>query len=284
MKIIGMMLARNEDWIIGYSARVALRWCDQLVVMLHNTTDRSEEILSELDPKRVIVLHRKTEEFDEMDLRQQMFKAARNLPYASHFAIIDADEVLSSNLTASIRQHIRRLEPGELLELPMLPAYGKTDIRHDASIWCSSWLTVAFRDKGDLCWKDRNGYHHHNRPPKGSHRSKRSHLELPGGVFHYQWADDDRLTAKHVWYRMQELLRWPERETPAQLNKKYDQALIPPDAYMSIPYPWVVGYCELIADYLHIGRKSWYVAEIEKMLENHGRDKFLGLDLKDWNA
>ena len=41
MKLICLMPARNEDWIIGLSARAALMWCDELIVMDHASTDRT---------------------------------------------------------------------------------------------------------------------------------------------------------------------------------------------------------------------------------------------------
>jgi hypothetical protein len=43
MKLIGLMPVRGEDWILGLSARAALMWCDELVILLHSCTDRINE-------------------------------------------------------------------------------------------------------------------------------------------------------------------------------------------------------------------------------------------------
>src|SRR3990167_2593871 len=48
MKLIGLMLARNEDWVIGCSLRAALRWCDAVVVALHACIDETQRIVSQI--------------------------------------------------------------------------------------------------------------------------------------------------------------------------------------------------------------------------------------------
>ena len=49
MKLVGMMACRNDSWVIGLSLRVALMWCDEVVVLLHACTDRSEDIVREVN-------------------------------------------------------------------------------------------------------------------------------------------------------------------------------------------------------------------------------------------
>src|SRR2546430_2605760 len=110
MRLIGMMACRNEDWVVGLSARVALSWCDALVVLDHASTDRSVELLDEIEnqyPGRLIRLSVMASEWREMEMRQSMLVAARYAG-ASHVAIIDADEVLTGNLTG-IRQTVEEM-------------------------------------------------------------------------------------------------------------------------------------------------------------------------------
>jgi uncharacterized metal-binding protein YceD (DUF177 family) len=45
MKLVGLMLCRNSDWVIGLSLRAALMWCDAVVVLMHNCSDDTEEIV-----------------------------------------------------------------------------------------------------------------------------------------------------------------------------------------------------------------------------------------------
>src|SRR5437868_14507474 len=101
MKLIGMMPVRNEAWCLGLSARVALMWCDKLVIRVHSSSDGSWEIVNELvfeyPGGRVRAIQGGESEWDEMAHRQNMLNSAR-LRGATHLAIIDADEVLTGNL------------------------------------------------------------------------------------------------------------------------------------------------------------------------------------------
>jgi len=56
--IIGLMLTRNSDWIIGFSLRAAMRWVDGMVVMLHNCTDRTLDIAHQVAaefPDKIVI-------------------------------------------------------------------------------------------------------------------------------------------------------------------------------------------------------------------------------------
>lgn len=161
MKIIGLMLARNEDWVIGLSARVALMWCDALVVIVHRSTDRTwnilEDICKETDEpvapieiqtidavteqpekisismvnRRCMVAGDNSSEWEEMRLRQTSLIIARQCS-ATHLAIIDADEVLTGNALPSIRKHVEQLEDGVVLQAPWLQLRNNLHIRTEA--------------------------------------------------------------------------------------------------------------------------------------------------------
>ena len=51
MKIIGLMAARNEQWCLGLSARAALMWLDELVILDHASTGRKHAI----SPRRFVM-------------------------------------------------------------------------------------------------------------------------------------------------------------------------------------------------------------------------------------
>jgi len=105
VKIIGLMLARNEQWVIGSSAKAALRWVDKLVVLDHASADGTRTKLIELaqcNPGRVHILSRDDSQWLEMDHRQATLVEGRRHG-GTHFAIIDADEILTANQLDSIR-------------------------------------------------------------------------------------------------------------------------------------------------------------------------------------
>ena len=48
MNLVAVMPLRNEAWIVGLSARVALKWCDGLVCLLHASTDGTADIIADV--------------------------------------------------------------------------------------------------------------------------------------------------------------------------------------------------------------------------------------------
>ena len=121
MNLIALMPACNEAWILGLSLRVALRWCDSVVVLNHASTDCTAGILdaiSDEHPNRVAILNVEDPTWNEMLHRQAMLDVARRLG-ATHCAIVDADEVLTSNLVGLIKIQLEQLAPGGFLQVPM---------------------------------------------------------------------------------------------------------------------------------------------------------------------
>src|SRR5215475_6624079 len=104
MKLVGLMPFRNESWVLGLSARVALQWCDELVMLDHASTDDSRDIAMQVmsETKRAVILYEYDTAWHEMRHRQRMLEEARALG-ATHIAIIDADEVLTANLIRRVR-------------------------------------------------------------------------------------------------------------------------------------------------------------------------------------
>ena len=80
MNLVGLMPCRNEDWILGLSARVALMWCDRLEILLHACSDGSHRIACEVEaqyPDRVVVNALNDSAWDEMLHRQMLLDWAR---------------------------------------------------------------------------------------------------------------------------------------------------------------------------------------------------------------
>ena len=106
MLLTALMPVRNEDWIIGFSLRAALQWCDNAVAINHASTDRSAEIIEEIQREtgRVTVLNEPDPKWDEMNHRQRMLDEGRRIG-GTHFAIVDADEVITGHLVPNELLH-----------------------------------------------------------------------------------------------------------------------------------------------------------------------------------
>lgn len=297
MRLVACMLVRDEDWIIEASLDAALKWCDSAIVLCHACTDHTVSIVGNMacaNQGRVKVLFEEpSEHWNEMDMRDRMLQAARLDFGATHFALVDADEIPTANVIPNLRRWAEELTPGQVLELPMIPTWGDLDhYRCDQSVWCSSMLSIAVRDTPDasLTHKPReDGYHFHNRIPSGAAgrsviwlESKPTKEHTGGGVMHVQFANKRRLLAKHVLYRMVELIRWPTRRTAKELNAIYDQALDEREmARRDMPAEWWAG---LKKQTIKLDGEPYQDEQIFELLDKHGVERFSGLDLKGFDT
>jgi len=281
MKLTALMALRNEAWIVGLSARVALKWCDSLVCLLHASTDRTADIMRDIEeehPGRVTILEETDRTWKEMNHRQRMLMEARRQG-ATHLAVVDADEVLTGNLLPIVRQRIELLKPGQYLRAGMPCMWRGLDrYRTDGSTWAGrDDLMLAFRDDlARLSWRPMNGYDHHHRSPIGSVPTPRP--LLPGGVMHLQWASWRRLLAKHAWYQMHERLRYPNKPCQA-IARQY--SLAPNEAGLETeqaPAAWWEPY-ERLLHHVDLQAEPWHEEECRRLLKAHGAAAFRGLNL-----
>lgn len=277
MKIIGLMPARNEEWILGFSARVALTWCDELIIRVHASTDRTQQIAEQIAEEiperhgrsRLCILTDNGFEWDEMRHRQEMLEQARSHG-ATHIAIIDGDEILSANLLPAspgirewrIREWIESLPDGHILELPGYNLRSGIDRYHANGIWGNRWFSVAFKDQPELHW---TGDQFHHRAPFGQTLTPWRPIEQGnGGILHFWGANERRLAAKHAWYKLTELLRWPDKPVD-QIDRQYNMAVTPEAApqfdqhweYRTAPSEWLSPYRFWIERYLHLDMEPW---------------------------
>ncbi len=156
MKLICTMAARNEDWVLGLSARAVLLWCDHLIILDHASTDQTPTIalhLSIENPDRMTVLYERNPEWNEMAHRQKMLDVARELK-ATHIVYVDADEVLTGNLLPRIRDLVECAQPCSVLQLPWLSMRGSIHRYETSGPWGTCDASVAFPDDPRYHWAD----------------------------------------------------------------------------------------------------------------------------------
>jgi hypothetical protein len=278
MRLIGLMVVRNESWVLEASMKAALQWVDGLAIYLDRCTDNTVEIVKKIAKgcKKDILVNESDPDayWQEMDHRHKNLQDGRGMG-GTHFAIIDADEILTSNLLPWVRGWCEELMPGQVLDLPMVAPWGNLDFYSPNT---RSVMTVAFMDKSDLGWAPRGEekYHHHNRPPHGF-TGRMSPLSLEeGGCFHLQWASIQRKIWKDRHYMMTELLRWNYPEDA--INEKYHWwDKLPHGADLkAVPPGWWAGYDK---SSIRPTQPSWYEWEVKKLIREHGRERFSKLSL-----
>lgn len=277
MKLVGMMPARNEAWIIGLSLSVALMYCDEMIVSDHGSTDRTLDVIMEISrrhPGRVHVVADESPDWSEMAIREVLLRSARERG-ATHGALIDADEIISANLVHRAQElYARGCPAGFALRLPMISPWGGVD-RHriDAGFKLGLWAGYAI-DARTRYAAPADGYEMHGRLPG---RLKELALDVEGGVLHMQFCSLRRLRAKAVWYKLNEVLRYGRGVPPAKLNEQYDWAIAPGET-APMPEAWWGPYRELAARYLDLNAEPWHEAEVRRLAREHGMDRFAGID------
>ena len=286
MNLIGLMLVRNEDWILGLSARAALDWCDGLVIFDHASTDRTPDIIYELmqqNPGRIYAIgSNDASKWNEMEHRQATLEVGRRAG-GDHFAIIDADEVLTHNLQKVVRSTISGLGPAKILDMPMLACWKSLDhYRNDSSVWSRSIVSLGFKDAPGIHWKaEDDGYQHHSRVPRGQKWSRHTPYRTlsHGGVMHLQFSNWRRCRAKQYWYRMVEAVRWPGRESSKEINDRYNMAL-DESGIKLVPCrkEWWDGYIDYVG-HVDMDSEPWHEKEIIRLWKENDMSLFDGIEI-----
>jgi glycosyltransferase involved in cell wall biosynthesis len=291
MKLIGCMPVRNEAWCLGLSARVALQWCDELVILDHASIDGTREIMQGLRdeyPNRVRFIVDQNERWDEMTHRQMLLYVARHHG-ATHIAMIDADEILTGSLIkrngfgqGSYFTDRGGLDSSHILQVPLYNLRGGIHRYHANGLWGNRIVSVAFADDPALHW---GGDTFHQREPRGKKLTAFQPIaQGEGGVLHLWGASERRLLAKHALYQITERLRWPEKDV-RQIKFMYSQCVkggLREDpakwTFADVPESWWAPYAQWMY-YLDVDAEPWQEAEVRRLVAEHGREKFAGLDL-----
>jgi len=284
MRIVGLMLARDESWVLPASIDAALRWVDRLVFMHHGLVDDSTfATIMAYDHaykgKMHFDLWSDGDHWLEMDARQKSLEIGRSLG-GTHFAIIDADEILTANLTSSVRHWFDVLQPGQCLDLPMIAPWKSLDVY---SPHTQGVITLGFADAPHLAWRPRGEekYHYHARAPQGETGMRITPLrnQDQGGVFHLQYASEKRLVWKHRHYMMSERVRW--NYPVEEINRKYHWWTVPPHGtdLKPIPAEWWGDYPKAS---ITLDHEPWHAQACREMWRKYGAGTFQGLDLFGW--
>lgn len=309
MRLIGMLMARNEDWCVGLSLRVLLEFCDAVVCLIHRSSDRTHDIVMELAKQtgNILVVADDKENWEEMRLRQAMLELAR-ADGATHLWMGDADEILTGNLLpmpdpvgklrahkipdpprdfVKVRDHVQMIPKGAILQYPLYNLRGGLAKYHANGIWGSRYVSVAFADDPQLGWR---GSTFHSREPQRlgvSQPALKSFTPVQqgaGGIMHLWGASERRLVAKHRAYRIAEALQWQQKPRQ-QIEEMYSMATdgrprfgeVPANwTYSAVPAAWWEPYAKW-DDHIIVDAEPWQEKWCDEMIALHGRERFAGL-------
>lgn len=280
MRLICLTPVRSDAWSLGASSRAVLKWCDAQIVCENAEWADPATRAALPDDSRVHYFQSDAHGWNEVDIRQRMLEVGREMG-GTHFALVDADEILTGNLLATIRDVADALAPAECLRLPWHHLWrGLDQYRTDASPFGRRAMTWAlFRDAPHLTYRvGANGYQIHARAPQGLGTIEVQ--DRTSGLMHMQHLVWRRALSKQVMYRMVEHLRW--NRGAATINQQYGPATDETGLeLLAVPAEWWAGN-EDVRQYIDVNAELWQEAEIQRMLAEHGRERFAGLDLKGY--
>lgn len=285
-KIVGMMLVRNEAWIVKMTMLIALRWLDELVILDDGSTDETPDhvvdVCRQVGPSRVHYYRTERTEpiWREMELRQALLEHARKRT-PTHLAVIDADEIPASTVLPHLREIVAGCGAGHGVSLPMnSPYHSIRNRRVDGSFEPASGLFLAYRDVPGAHWRaEGDGYQHHARCPRGVSALTPAYHASQGGVMHMQFVSKRRLQVKAAYYKALETIQYPGRMRPADLNRKYDWTLRT-EGMRTEPIPdtwWSSHTAEL--SHLDVQRDPWQYDALRILINRYGMGAFAGLDM-----
>lgn len=273
MNLISLTLARNSAWCIEAVLRHALNYCDAAVVLCHSCTDGTQDIVRSIDRTHVIEVD-EAEGWSEMKHRQQTLDTARELG-ATHFLILDDDEVAAQPLVERMRPLAESLNPGVVAAMPMVCCWRDLDHYRSDKLhnpFRNLHKSTVFADHPLLCWDDGTEYQHHHTAPR---RSAAMPVRPRDGAMwmHLQHASWPRLVTKQTWYQMHELCRYG-RVVADYAGSMSERGL----ERTPVPVAWWNEWKSLI----DLDARPWQADDINRMVAKHGINFFTdnGINVK----
>src|SRR5438874_2365090 len=132
MRIIALMPARNEGWILPTTLPQLRRFVDEILVLDGHSTDNTRELVEQYGG---IVIPQPGTEPNYSEWRQRLLDAARGKG-ATHLVWLDADEAFTTQFLATFRNRLEQMKPGQKLVLDWLCLWkDATQVRSDSSVW-----------------------------------------------------------------------------------------------------------------------------------------------------
>ena len=277
MKLVGLLMTYEAEWVLGLSLRALSRFCDEVVVGYQPSLDGTRDIISDVakeEPGRINIIEQDVEPGKwiswENIRRGQLLQLALEHD-ATHVAVFDEDEVLSRNLAVVVRDLV---EPHEIVWLPWVSMWDSPDS------WARSWLQrlpFFYRRNPSMSYRQTE----HTRCPSGyvfDPETKPQTAYGTGGVMHLQFVSRRRLNAKRTLYRMMHKVQFPGSDS-ALINSHYAESMTPPKPHEveAVPPSWWAGL-DGSRQHLKPELPPWQEGLCRELVGRHGLEFFAGIN------
>jgi glycosyltransferase involved in cell wall biosynthesis len=276
-KIVGLIPARNESKIIEQCLHALAYYTDAIVYLDDASDDNSIEIVESVASQYHIekIIKKKKWQRDEPGDRNTLLNAGREIG-GTHFIVIDADEILTSNCSQNdfLRNSIKELNPGDRLLLNWIHLWKNPDFFRSDEDWRYRYKDFIFCDDG-LCTYA-SDFIHTSRTP--TNLSGISHY-LDGntyGMLHFQFINWSNLVVKQSWYKCLERIKTPEKSIEAINNRYLFSMDITHVETSKIRAEWFKFY-DFYDPYIFDAQEEWRAEQIKQWVKQWGKDYFEGL-------
>ena len=283
MILVAHVLVHNDAWCIGASARAMLRYCDDMIIGLHASTDGTEDVLEDLSrehPGRVTVVEQDSC-FPKEDLpieqaggvfrRGHLGKLAVRMG-ATHVLGVDSDEVVTANVAGQMRD----LAQQGVVYLPWVSMWRSLDTYRET--W-RQMMPFAYPVDGKSHWIG-SGHGRFPADVAALPYPPEPHVSYgTGGVMHLAYLSERRLMWKRLMYRIHERLWYPKADSAA-INAKFSESIGRPsdDEMKPVSPSWWTGL-EDVRGMLRPDDRLWHEDECRRLVAEHGMSVLDGLDL-----
>lgn len=274
MKIISLLTAKNESWVIENCLKSLVIVSDEIIAIDDHSTDDTKKILKNYNVKIIEPYEKSKHGWNEYLNRQLLLNKGREIG-GTHFIVLDADEAFSYNFIYNSKNIILSLQPGQKLNLQWLALWkSSTQYLDDSkSIFSNNFKDFIFCDNGENYEKT---FLHLPRTPISKNNSKKIDL-VDGAVLHFQFTDWRRFQLKQAWYYCSELIEYPETE--AEINKKY--SITKDNNYKLTKLSKSLLSLTPKLEFLKSEKDSWHYNEIVNFFYKFGILYFEKLDIWD---
>lgn len=218
MKVITLVPAKNESWILEFSLANFSIFSDEIIVLDDGSTDNTKQVCESFKKVKVVPFDASQEKFINMSTRRNVLLDEGRKLGGTHFVFLDADEVISDPLAHTLKQHIEKMTTGETIYMPWVLAFAdnKKSFNFDASM-SENYKDFIFCD--DCESEFENKALSEDRTPNNQKQITKINFEI-GCVYHLQELALARNKLKQIRYRCNELLEG--KRSARRINATYD--------------------------------------------------------------
>lgn len=218
MKLVGLMVAKNEGRRVLYSLKAMASIVDEIVYLDDGSTDDTVDLVRSVSEECRITrfIENKRGEHNEGLDRNLLLRAGRSIG-GDRFLVLDADEAFSPAAGPAVRKAVENLDPGNCLSAQWTHPWRSAGCyRIDPCPWVGNWRVIAFADDETSNYPDTQL--HVQRVPVRS-----APCQLSQVLLHFQFMFWPNVEIKQTWYKCLEYIHGQRSITC--LNRAYGQAM-----------------------------------------------------------